>query len=281
MAWILAGWNPANGQINCPRLTELWNTRQPSHCTGQADYSIQDLLLAETDNCFCPGETLALTGVQRGGGMENLKLGIPTALAVSPDGKNTYVTAWVDNALTVFEAEATTGTLSFVEVHIDGEEGGFGLKGPSDVIVSPDGAHVYVAATLDSLVGVYERDPQTGSLVREQTLIDGATGGDAIGGANSVTITPSGGHIFVTGGDDSAIGVFERNSTTGHLTPTQELHNGVGDVHHMELPNHGVVRSRWKTPVYKRRRVKLDHSFRTTTPAPDSYRLSKYKGTEP
>ena len=57
-----------------------------------------------------------------------------------------------------------------VEVEQDGVGGLDGLDGASQVAVSPDGAHVYVAAFNDDAVTVFRRDASTGRLSFEIPL---------------------------------------------------------------------------------------------------------------
>src|SRR5436190_13328316 len=58
--------------------------------------------------------------------------------AVSPDGKNVYVTACAGADVAVFSRNANTGALSFLEAD-SGTGGGGGIVCAEDVAVSPDG----------------------------------------------------------------------------------------------------------------------------------------------
>ena len=67
------------------------------------------------------------------------------AVTVSPDNKNVYVTGENDSAVTVFARSLISGTLTFMEAHKDGVGGVTGLGVTREIVVSPDGAFVYVS----------------------------------------------------------------------------------------------------------------------------------------
>jgi 6-phosphogluconolactonase (cycloisomerase 2 family) len=81
------------------------------------------------------------------------------SLALSPGGGRAYLASaglFGDfGFLTVYERDATTGELSFVEEKRDDQGGVDGLEGANWVVVSPDGNHVYVAAQLDGAVTIF------------------------------------------------------------------------------------------------------------------------------
>lgn len=113
-------------------------------------------------------------------------------IAISPDGASIYVVGQVDNAVAVFRRDATTGTLTYVEYKKDGVGGVDGLLYPADVIVSPDGAHVYVAGSNDHAVSVFRRDPTTGALTYVERKKDGVDGVDGLLYCRGLTISPDG-----------------------------------------------------------------------------------------
>ena len=63
------------------------------------------------------------------------------SVAVSHDGKNVYAAGYWDDSVAVFSRDASTGSLTFVEVHEGGygKSGGDGLYHAVSVVVSPDG----------------------------------------------------------------------------------------------------------------------------------------------
>jgi hypothetical protein len=83
-------------------------------------------------------------------------------------------------------------------------------------VVSPDGAHLYVAG-LASLT-VFERDAGSGLLTLVEVEVDGVGGVDGIDDARSVAVSPEGTHVDVTGFADDAVAVFARDPVSGAVT---------------------------------------------------------------
>ena len=129
-----------------------------------------------------------------------------SSVTVSPDGKHVYVTSdgdgmsGVDNAVTVFSRNSSTGALSFVETKKDGVGGVDDLHYARSVTVSPDGKHVYTAAFIDDAVTVFSRGiGQLSSPTNLALASNGTLSWNAPSTANSstvvteYTITSSGG----------------------------------------------------------------------------------------
>ncbi len=122
--------------------------------------------------------TGALTFVERQvdgvGGVANLG---PTlsAITASLDLGTVYVTSRGDSSLVVFDRDAGTGELTFLESQRDGG-GNDGLKGANAVVVDPTNEYVYVVGRGDAAVGVFRRDVPGGTLrfleVQRDLLID-------------------------------------------------------------------------------------------------------------
>jgi 6-phosphogluconolactonase (cycloisomerase 2 family) len=111
--------------------------------------------------------------------------------------------------------------VTFVEAIQDDPD----LSDPIAVAVSPDGAHVYVAATQGTLVA-FARDPGTGVLAPVDIERDGVDGVDGLGGAFAMALSPDGAHVYVASITDNAVAVFARDAGTGALdfvAPVQVL----------------------------------------------------------
>jgi cysteine-rich repeat protein len=177
---------------------------------------------------------------QRGfGAVEGL--GGARGVAVSPDGGHVYVAGSTDDSLVVFRRDSSTGALIFVEREQDEVAGVDGLDGVRAVTVSPDGAHVYAAANRDDAVAVFQRDPTTGRLAFVERQRDALGGVDGLDGARAVAVSPDGDHVYVAGGNDDALAVFQRDKTTGALTFHQVVRNDAPDISGLNGANSVVV----------------------------------------
>jgi len=89
-------------------------------------------------------------------------------VAVSPDGKSGYATAWGSSAVRVFDRTASTGSLT-VKAGEDGciKEGptvpgicagGRGIKNPDDILISKDGKSVYVTQRKGGFIETFRVD---------------------------------------------------------------------------------------------------------------------------
>ena len=162
------------------------------------------------------------------GGVDGLAGAV--SVTVSPDGNHVYGAGGNDNALAVFSRNSTTGALTYVTTTKDGVAGVEGIVGIRWVTVSPDGDHVYTAASSDHAITVFSRSTTTGALTFVTTSEDGVAGVDGLLAARSVTVSPDGKHVYGTGASDNAVAAFSRNTTTGALTFVTTSKNGVGGV---------------------------------------------------
>ena len=162
------------------------------------------------------------------GGVDGLLAAL--SVTMSPDGKHVYAAGVNESALAAFSRTSTTGALTFVTSTKDGVGGADGLAGVRWVTVSPDGKHVYTAASIENAVAVFNRSSTTGILTFVEEHVDGVGGVDGVAGARSVTISPDGKHVYAAGINDNALAVFSRTSTTGALTFVTTTKDGVGGV---------------------------------------------------
>jgi 6-phosphogluconolactonase (cycloisomerase 2 family) len=151
------------------------------------------------------------------------------SVAVSPDGKHVYVTGYGDDAIAVFDRNASTGELSFNEMHTNGAFVS-GLRGALSVAITPDGKHVYVVGKEDDAVSVWGRDQSTGKLSHLSTIWDSDPTVDGLDGVMSIIVSPDGKHVYTAGYIDDAVAAFERNANTGALTFVEVHKDGEGGV---------------------------------------------------
>ena len=115
-----------------------------------------------------------------------------------------------------------------------------GQAGARAVTVSPDGAHVYVAASSGSMSGrlvAFQRDRDSAStLYGRLGFLQGIDrdGTSLLGGATAVAISPDGEHLYVAAPGDNAVAIFDRDALSassgfGTLTAAGSAQDGVGD----------------------------------------------------
>lgn len=157
-------------------------------------------------------------------------------VTISPDGKSVYVAALFSKAVAVFSRDPASGALTQLAPPngcvADAGDGvtcqdGLGLNGATAVAVSPDNAHVYVAAAAG--LSVFARDPITGAL-QQLPAPDGCL--SVVGGVpelgctdlygpvtpTTVLVSPDGKFVYTATPNGDAIGVFARDKATGKLT---------------------------------------------------------------
>jgi 6-phosphogluconolactonase (cycloisomerase 2 family) len=166
--------------------------------------------------------------------------GLNTAgsVALSPDGAHVYTTSAGESAISVFSRDAGTGMLTFVEAEFEGAAGVLGLEAAHESVVSPDGAHVYVASPgraagmppVPGRVSLFDRDASSGALTFVGVVTDDVGGVTGLDGVSSVTVSPDGAHVYTTAFRDDAVAVFDRNATTGAISFVEVQIDGVGGV---------------------------------------------------
>jgi 6-phosphogluconolactonase (cycloisomerase 2 family) len=183
--------------------------------------------------------TLAQVVRQLQGGVDGLDGA--SSVAVSPDGAHVYVTSRFSRTIAVFGRDEGRGTLTFAQVLRQGQGGVDGLDGAQSVAVSPDGANVYVASESDA-VAVFSREAGSGALTFTQVVREGQGGVDGLDGAQSITVSPDGAHVYVTGALSNAMAVFERDGS-GRLTFVQVVRQGQFGVNGLDSPRSVTVSS--------------------------------------
>jgi DNA-binding beta-propeller fold protein YncE len=153
-----------------------------------------------------------------------------TAIALSSDGANAYVTAasGASNAVVMFSRNANTGMLAPLGcISDDGHDGlcttGNALRGPDAVVVSPDGKQVYVGTGTSDSVLTFNRDPDTGLLTQRGCVMQDApksgscVAGKGLEGVTSLALAPDGKTLYATAYSSSAIAVLARSPGSGSL----------------------------------------------------------------
>lgn len=159
-----------------------------------------------------------------------------SSVTVSHDGRHVYATGEVDDALAVFARDASADTLAFVEDHVDGVGGVFGLDGASSVTATTDGRHVYVTGAVSGAVAWFARDASLDTLSFIDARVDGVDGVEGLAGARSIAEIPPGGlRLYVAGAVDDSISIFRRDPLIqGRLTYLDSVTDGVDGIDGLE-----------------------------------------------
>lgn len=139
------------------------------------------------------------------------------AVAVSPDNNHVYAVSSSDDALVVFSRNTGTGALTLVEEHKDGLLGVDGLNSAHDVVLTPDGAHLYVAGSIDDEIAHFTRNAGTGALTYVSVVRDGFAGVDGLNNVYGLSISADGAHLYAASASDDAVAAFSIGGT-GALT---------------------------------------------------------------
>ncbi len=151
-----------------------------------------------------------------------------TGAGVTSDGFNVYGVGFLDNAISSFSRDTSSGLLSFLGAASNGTDGTTGLAGVYRLAISPDGANVYGASFFDSAVSVFRRDPGTGELEFLDAQFEGDSGVQGLFRANALAPSPDGRLLFVKGW--GTVAVFGREPIEGRLSFLEALFDGVDGV---------------------------------------------------
>jgi DNA-binding beta-propeller fold protein YncE len=172
-----------------------------------------------------------------------------SGIALSPDGSHLYTTAGLSDAIAVFDRDADTGLLAFVEAEV----GNPFFLGAVEVAVSPLGDRVYALAqgfiespefAADSL-HTFSRDGVTGEITLIDTEDDGADGVEGLTLPTSLAVSPDGADIYTVSGFASSapngpppgrLATFEREAGTGLTSYVSFLEDDVGGVDGLDYP---------------------------------------------
>lgn len=149
-------------------------------------------------------------------------------ITVSPDGANVYAAALLGNSITTFNRDAVTGALTYAGCIADAGANGCNspthdsMEGAEDVVVSADGANVYVSAFSSNSVTSFTRDPGTGVLTYAGCIANGGDSGCDAPAHDSLTnlygLAIQGANVYAAGGD--SVSTLTRAPGSGVLTYT-------------------------------------------------------------
>jgi len=136
-------------------------------------------------------------------------------IALDASGSNLYVAGSFEAAVATFSRNTTTGALAYLGVIKGGAGGAVGMGGMRDLVVAPDGKHVFGVATLSNAVVVLVRDGTVGSanFGKLRFLQARTTTGVRLMSIAlpSIALNPADNeHVYVVGQDDDSLIVLKR-----------------------------------------------------------------------
>lgn len=172
--------------------------------------------------------SLALRAFFQGGASGTAGLAAPRYLAIAPDGRHLYVYSVGDTVelagLTVLGTDPDTGTITFVQRRTADPAVPNGLNDTQQVVVSPDGRHVYLAGGTGQGIGVFRRNLVSGEVTFSTfVFLPADTGTENV---RSVAISPNGTHAYAALRATNQLLVFARDDVGGNLTLIDRLVEG-------------------------------------------------------
>lgn len=168
------------------------------------------------------------------GGLNGVK-----QVAISPDGSHIYAAGNFDGAVVVFNAVATKGTLSLIDVHtdFDGNNGADGLQGVERIAISPDGRNVYTASFPEKNIGIYARSADTGRL--SYVAVANRTNQSASDDFNpsDIFVSYDGNHLYMISRTKDALFLFDRDPSSGLLDYREVYFDDQNGVANMQNPS--------------------------------------------
>jgi DNA-binding beta-propeller fold protein YncE len=177
-----------------------------------------------------PGARGCLSQLPGGGCFDGRALNEPAAVAVSPDGRRVYVAGRLAPSGVAVLTRARDGSLSQPAgtagcVSSGGRDGcaaAVALHSPEDVVVSPDGSTVFVAALRSNSVVVLRSTP--GGLIQPpggciaMSTREGCARGHALQGPAELAVSPDGRRVYVAASAADTVAHLRADRATGALT---------------------------------------------------------------
>ena len=157
-------------------------------------------------------------------------LGNDVTSIVSADGSLLFTASTGDDALGVWRVSTDTGSLTQSALYKNGENGIDGLNGVRDLVLSPDGSLLFVTASGDNALSVWQVNAVAGTLTQSALYQNGRNGIDGLRSAYSLALSPDGRLLFVTAFTNDALSVWRVNAVAGTLTQRALYREGTDDI---------------------------------------------------
>lgn len=139
----------------------------------------------------------------------------PNSIAIDPAGAHAYVTNGSSNNVTVYNIDATSGTLAEIQTIAAGTT-------PYSIAIDPAGAFAYVTSWNTNLVWIFSITNSDGTLINTGNNV--STGN----GPRAVAIHPSGKFAYVVNSGSGDISAYNISPVTGALVQIDCSNSGTG-----------------------------------------------------
>ncbi|NLF30139.1 MAG: beta-propeller fold lactonase family protein [Planctomycetes bacterium] len=146
----------------------------------------------------------------------------PGPVTLSADGAYAYVAGFGSDTLSVFACD-TTGALAQIQVARQDMGGINGFSDATDVALSSDGLHAYVAGGDEDAVAVFAVDPATGRTTFVQVLRYGDVSQYTTSSVDAVAVSPDGRFVYTlerydVSSEATQTHIHTRDAATGMLS---------------------------------------------------------------
>lgn len=149
------------------------------------------------------------------------------SIVMSPDDKHIYVIGSKDNAISIFERNALTGTVSYINLLEGGKDSINNFNSSTLLRMSNSGKYLFIGSSIGYPITVLRRENVTGSLSFIQNV------GQNVSSAFTLTLDDR--HLYAI--DSNTISIFQIDTTTGKLTFVDKVKDSLNNVFNPDFIN--------------------------------------------
>jgi 6-phosphogluconolactonase (cycloisomerase 2 family) len=160
---------------------------------------------------------------------DDVRLNSVGYLDFTPDGKWGVATLYEGDGIAVLKRSSLNGTLTYQSRILNEDIPGVAIKGPNHLIISPDGKFVYVSNIgsdvedpnedyRDANIAIFSINNNTGELTYTGRIQNEISVENLVG-VRWMDMTEDGSQLYATAALSDTVHLFNRNITTGLLTP--------------------------------------------------------------
>jgi 6-phosphogluconolactonase len=145
----------------------------------------------------------------------------PRHIAHHPAGAYAYLLNEENGSITAFKIDAQTGTLTSFQTSDFLPDGFDGKPWGAQILVTPDGRHLYASDRTSNTISLHAIDPATGRLTKRQSFTTEEC-------PRNFAIDPSGAWLIAAGEKSNRIACYAITPATGELVSKSSFDTGIG-----------------------------------------------------